>query len=456
MESPETKYAKTADGVHLAFQVAGEGPIDFVVVGSPFIASVDLTWEFPVTAAVSGFFAARGRAVLFDRRGIGMSDPVNAEDLPPLEVRIEDLHAVMDAAGVDRAVLFGVEEGAAQCLLFGATYPERTAAIIVNGPSARGLWAPDAPYAWTTDEWETWFARIKADFGTPAFVEEHVRWAFPSKGTDASFIALFGRLLRHSLSPASALAIERMEMQMDVRQILPTVQAPVLVIHFTGDQVEAIEGARDIAARVPVATLVEAPGSDHIWWPGSLDHAQIDARVDAFLASLKDEESVFDRVLATVLFTDIVGSTQRAVELGDHAWHALLDRHHAVVRAMLGRYRGREVDTAGDGFFATFDGPARAIRCARAITEAMHSVGLEVRAGLHTGEIEMVGDDVRGVTVHIGARVAALAGPSEVLVSQTVKDLVVGSGLVFDDAGEHELKGIPDRWRLYRVVDALM
>jgi class 3 adenylate cyclase len=242
-------------------------------------------------------------------------------------------------------------------------------------------------------------------------------------------------------------------MQMDVRQILPSVQAPTLVIHFTGDQVEPIEGARDIVARVPVATLIEAPGLDHLWWPGSPDHAQIDARVDAFLASLKDEESVFDRVLATVLFTDIVASTERAVELGDHSWHAL-DRHHAVVRAMLGRYRGREVDTAGDGFFATFDGPARAIRCASAITEAMHSLGLEVRAGLHTGEIETIGEEVSGVTVHIGARVAALAAPSEVLVSQTVKDLVVGSGVVFEDAGEHELKGIPDRWRLYRVVSS--
>ena len=301
MEIPETRYAKTADGVHLAYQVAGDGPIDFVIVGSAFIASVDLSWEFPVTAAVSRFFAARGRAVLFDRRGIGMSDPVNADDLPPLEVRIEDLHAVMDAAGVDRAVFFGVEEGAAQCLLFGATYPERTAAIIVNGANARGSWAPDAPYAWSTDEWEEWFDKIKADFGTPAFVDEHVRWVFPSRAADASFIELYGRLLRHSLSPASALALERMEMQMDVRQILPTVQAPTLVIHFTGDQLEPIEGARDIAARVPVATLIEAPGSDHLWWPGSRDHAQIDARVDAFLASLKDEESVFDRVLATVL-----------------------------------------------------------------------------------------------------------------------------------------------------------
>ena len=261
MEIPETRYAKTTDGVHLAYQVAGEGPIDFVVVGSAFIASVDLSWEFPATAAVSRFFAARGRALLFDRRGIGMSDPVNADDLPPLEVRIEDLRTVMDAAGVERAVLYGVEEGAAQCLLFGATYPERTAAIIVNGASARGSWAPDATYAWGTGEWEAWFAKIKADFGTPAFVEEHVAWAFPSKATDASFIALFGRLLRHSLSPASALAIERMEMQIDVRQILPTVQAPILVIHFTEDLVEPMEGARDIAARVPVATLLEAPGS---------------------------------------------------------------------------------------------------------------------------------------------------------------------------------------------------
>jgi class 3 adenylate cyclase len=243
-----------------------------------------------------------------------------------------------------------------------------------------------------------------------------------------------------------------MEMQMDVRQILPSVQAPTLVIHFTNDQVEAVEGARDIAARVPVTTLVEAPGSDHIWWPGSREHAPIDAAVDAFLTSLKDEESVFDRVLATVLFTDIVGSTERAVEVGDRSWQTLLERHHAVVRAMLGRYRGREVDTAGDGFFATFDGPARAIRCARAISDAMPSVGLEIRAGLHTGEIEMIDDGVRGITVHIGARVAALAGSSEVLVSQTVKDLVVGSGLSFEDAGEHELKGIPDRWRLYRVV----
>jgi class 3 adenylate cyclase len=452
VEVPETRYAKTADGIHIAYQVVGEGPFDFVFVHSVWVAGVEASWEFQHTRDWIRWFAARGRVVLFDRRGSGMSDPVSGDRLPTLETRMEDIHAVMDAARIERAILVTVEDGAAHCFLFAATYPERTAAIIASGVSVRGTWAPDFPGTWTEDQWNEWFAKIEKSFGSPAFMEDFVRWAFPGRAGDAEFTQAFGRMFRQSLSPASALSAERMAMETDVRHILPSVQAQTLVIHFTNDQVEPVEGARYTATRVPGAMLVEQPGIEHAWWPGSPEQSEIDTEVDHFLASLKDEEADFDRVLATVLFTDIVGSTEHAVEMGDHAWRDLLDRHHATVRAMIGRYRGREIATAGDGFLATFDGPARAIRCARAATEAVRPLGLEIRAGLHTGEIETIDDDVQGVAVHIGARVAALAGASEVLASQTVKDLVAGSGLVFQDAGEHELKGIPDRWRLYRVV----
>jgi len=452
MATPETRYTKTPDGTHLAYQVVGEGPTDFVMVSSAWGADVEDCWQWEVTRSLYTWLAARGRLVLFDKRGAGMSDPVAAQSLPTLEVRMQDIRAVMDAVGVERAVLVSIEDGGAESFLFAATYPERTAALVADSPTARGTWAPDAPWQWTEDRWAEWIAEIEADFGSKAFIGRMVEWLFPSRVGDAVFAENWGRVIRHALSPGAAIAAERMNMETDARHVLPLIQAPTLVIHATDNKVESIEEARSIAAHIPGARLLEVPGGEHIWCPGTPASADIDRGVDAFLASLRAEEAEFDRVLATVLFTDIVGSTERAAEVGDDAWRELVERHHATVRALLGRYHGHEVDTAGDGFFATFDGPARAIRCARAIGEAVRSFGLEVRSGLHTGEVETVDDKVGGIAVAIGARVASFAGPSEVLVSQTVKDLVAGSGLAFEDVGEHELKGVPDRWHLYRVV----
>jgi class 3 adenylate cyclase len=454
VHEPETRYAKASDGAHIAYQVVGQGPLDFVHVTAAWTSDLEYSWEFESSAAWNAWLRSRGRLVLIGRRGTGLSDPLVGGGLPTLDTSMEDVRTVMDAVGIERAILSGIEDSAAHCVLFAATYPARTAGLILHASNPCGHWAPEVPWGWTNDQQQEWIEKIEAGFGSFEFFRDMVAWVWPSKAGDEGFIRAYGRMVRHSVSPSAAIAVDQMAYETDVRDVLPQVQAPTLVIHFTGDQVDPIEGARYMASHIPGAILVEQPGNEHPWWPGTAPSAGIDAAIDRFLASLKGEEAEFDRVLATVMFTDIVGSTERAVEVGDHAWRDLLGRHHAVVRAMIGRYRGREVATAGDGFLATFDGPARAVRCARAITEAVHPLGLEVRAGVHTGEIETVGDDVRGIAVHIGARVGALAGPSQVLVSQTVKDLVAGSGLVFEDAGEHALKGVPDPWRLYRVLDA--
>jgi class 3 adenylate cyclase/pimeloyl-ACP methyl ester carboxylesterase len=451
VDTPETQYTKTTDGVHIAYQVLGEGPFDFVFVNSTFTSNVEIVWEWHELASSLRWLASRGRLLLFDRRGTGLSDGVSGERLPTLDARMDDIRAVMDAVGLSRAVLFGLEDGAAQCFLFAATYPERTSAIIAFAAASRGTWTPEAPWLWTEAQWAEWFAEIDSGWGTPEFTSKLATTVFPSKVDDPPFLRTWGRAMRHSMSPADALVTQRMHMETDVRHVLPVIQAPTLVVHHTGDLDESVEEGRYIAEHIPGAKLLELEGADHGVWVETLGGAS--SNVERFLSSFRAEEAEFDRVLATVLFTDVVGSTQKAAELGDRVWKELVERHHSTVRALLGRYRGREVNTAGDGFFATFDGPARAIRCAKAINDALHPIGLEVRSGLHTGEVETINDEVGGIAVNIGARVASKAGPSEVLVSQTVKDLVAGSGLTFEDAGEHELKGVPDRWRLYRVVD---
>ena len=361
---------------------------------------------------------------------------------------MDDIRAVMDASGVERAVLFGVEDGAAQCFLFAATYPERTAALVTYTATSRGVWALDSPWHWTEDEWRDWLAEIEEGWGGFEFASNMTDEVRPDRAGDAEFIRSYAWMTRHSMSPGEALEAERLYRDTDVRHILSVIQAPTLVIHGTDDPVESIEEARWIATHIPGAKLVEFPGDFH-WWPLALE--QTSADIDRFLGSLRDVEADFERSLATVMFTDIVDSSRTVTDLGDHDWGALLERHHAFARAMIGRYHGVEVDTAGDGFFATFDGPARAVRCAQAIVEAVRTLGLEVRAGVHTGEVEAIDGKVGGIAVHIGARVAALAGASEVMVSQTVKDLTAGSGLVFEDAGEHELKGVVDRWHVYRA-----
>jgi len=443
VNTPETRYTKTADGVHIAYQVVGDGPFDIVYAGSAYVSNVELQWDWSLSRSLAMGLAARGRLILFDRRGTGLSDKVTGDHLPTLEARAEDIHAVMDAADVERAVLFSVEDGSAMTFVFAATYPARTRALIAHNPVSKGSWAPDAPWLQTREELDAYLDVIDTGWAQALF-DDRVRATIPSLSTDPGFVRDWARLIRQSISAADAISIERMWYDTDLRHVLPVIQTPSLLIYDQMIQVSPEEEVRYIAQHIPGGAFAAISGTP--------DFREFFDHVDRFLASLSHEEAEFDRVLATLLFTDIVGSTAQATDMGDRAWHELLERHHATVRAMLGRYRGREISTAGDGFLATFEGPARAIRCASAITEAVQPLGLEIRAGLHTGEIEVVGEDVRGIAVHIGARVAALAGASEVLVSQTVKDLVAGSGLSFEDAGEHELKGVPDRWRLYRVV----
>jgi|tagenome__1003787_1003787.scaffolds.fasta_scaffold20902685_3 pimeloyl-ACP methyl ester carboxylesterase len=350
-DMPETRYATTVDGVAIAYQVLGDGSTDIVFVTSAFWSNMEIACEFAPWRSLIDSMAARGRLVMYDRRGTGLSDGVSGDRLPTLEARMEDIRTVMDAAEFPRAVLFGLEDGAAHCFLFAATYPERTQSLITQGAASRGLWAPDAPWLWTHEQWDQELHEIECGWGSVEFAQTIAELAFPDEAVDPMFVRSYARVMRHSLRRADAIAAERMYRDTDVRHVLPTIQAPTLVMHFAEDQVESVEEGRYIAGAVPGAEFVELPGRSHGPGLGSFEH------VDRFLARRKAEESDFDRVLATVLFTDIVGSTEKAASLGDAAWKPLVERHHATVRALLGRYRGTEMDTAGDGFFATFDGP---------------------------------------------------------------------------------------------------
>ena len=447
MDIPEVRYASTSDGVSIAYQVVGAGPPDIVYLQSAYVSNVELVWEWPLVASFLRGLEKRGRLILLDRRGTGLSDKVSAERLPTLEARMDDIRAVMDAARTERAVLVGVEDGAALCFLFAATYPDRVAALVGFQPASRGSWAPDAPWLATEEAWEEWFRHVERDWGTRDFIHGLVEETFPSRLADKEFVRMYWRLVRQSISKADAIAVDAMWKDTDIRHVLPTIQAPTLIAYNSA--IHNVPGtaqeSRYVASRIPGASLEEIETTD-------VDLTFAFPAIDRLLATIRGEEAQFDRVLATVMFTDIVGSTTKAAELGDRAWRNVVEQHHSTVRAMLGRYRGIEVDTAGDGFFATFDGPARAIRCAQAIREAIARLGLQIRAGLHTGECETIDGKVGGIAVVIGARVGAAAGASEILVSQTVKDLVAGSGRQFEDAGEHELKGVPDRWHLFRVV----
>jgi class 3 adenylate cyclase len=439
------------DGVHIAYQVVGNGPVDIVfVIG--WTTNIEALWEDRALANFLTRLASIGRLIIFDKRGVGMSDRVPDTALPTLETRMDDVRAVMDAADSKRAVVLGVSEGGPLSLLFAATYPERTVALILFGTMARFAWAPDFPWGETEPAFREGLDGIDTGWGTEEYASTALRlWAAPGSANDRQLVTWLTSYMRRSASPGSAMALERMNYGMDVRHVLPAIHVPTLVLARTEDKDFPIDATRQMAHEIPGARLVEFPGDDHFFWVG--DQASLLDEVERFMLGVSDDEAELDRVLATVLFTDIVGSTERAADLGDHQWSAMLDAHHARIRALLGRFRGREIDTAGDGFLATFDGPIRAVRCALAATEAVQDVGLEIRAGLHTGEVELSENGVRGIAVHIGARVAALAGPSEVLVSSTVKDLVAGSALRFEDAGEKVLKGVPGSWRIYRVVD---
>jgi pimeloyl-ACP methyl ester carboxylesterase len=389
------------------------------------------------------------RLIRFDKRGTGMSDPVSGA--PTLETRMDDVRAVMDAVGSHRAAFYGLSEGAAMGILFAATYPDRTAALVVRSAFPRRMWAPDYPWGRTEEEYEREVQRDLRIFGP----REHARDAVRSFGRfDEEETELFLEMLRFGSSPGTLEALHRMNKEIDVRHVLPAVRVPTLVLHGSEDTLVPVEVARYVASRVPSARLVELPGVGHLAF--ARNSAMIAGEIERFVSEVREaggwEEAEPDRVLATVLFTDIVGSTAKAAELGDRGWREVIERHHALIRRQLVRFRGAELDVAGDGFFARFDGPARAVRCACAIAEGVRALGLEVRAGLHTGECELIDGKVAGIAVHTGARVASLAEPGEVLVSSTVKDLVAGSGIEFEDRGEHELKGVSEAWRLFRVA----
>ncbi len=446
MPAPETRYARSGD-LNIAYQVVGDGPRDLVYVPG-WVSNVEMMWEEPAMAHFLERLASFSRLILFDKRGTGLSDRVSNDELPTLEERMDDVRAVLEAVGSERAALFGHSEGGNLCLLFATTYPERTSALITLGAFAKRR-DPDDEYRWapTAEDRERSIAGVEANWGH--FRPEDVEYYAPSRIGDHQFVGHLERYLRGSASPGAAAALMRMNSMIDVRDLLPIVRVPTLVLHRRGDHDVNVEEGRYLAAKIAGAKFVELPGDDH--WISAGDPAEIADEIEEFLTGTRPTPES-DRVLATVLFTDIVGSTNRAVQLGDRRWRELLAEHDAAVRRELERFRGREVDTAGDGFFATFDGPARAVRCALSIGEAVSGLGVAVRAGIHTGECERDGEKVRGIAVHTGARVAALAGPGEVLISQTVKDLTAGSGLEFVDRGVHELKGIPGEWRIYAAV----
>ena len=448
--APDVHYARNGD-VALAYQVFGDGPLE-LVFAPQWINNLDVAWQNPAFARFLNRLGSFARVLFFDRRGMGLSDRLSAEDAPPLETLVEDLRVVMDAAAFTRPVLFGGSDAGCICALFAATHPDRASALIVYGPEARGTATRDYPWAWTSEHWQAYLADLATGWGTDDYVASWFGQLMPSAKGDPEQERWWLTMHRGSASPSSIVAIERIWAELDIRPVLPTIQTPTLVLHRRDDPIEDVGAGRDFARRVPGGQFVELTGDDWPVWAG--DQEEVFDAIESFLRDISEEEAELDRVLATVLFTDIVGSTEKAANLGDRAWRELAERHHTAVRAMLGRYRGVEQDVAGDGFFATFDGPARGVKCAQAIVDAVRGLELEVRAGVHTGEVGTAGGKAAGIAVNVAARIAALAEPSQVLVSQTVKDLVAGSGLRFLDRGTHDLKGVEGEWHLYAAAEA--
>jgi len=441
MKRPHTSYAWN-EVTALAYQVVGSsGPDLLFVPGS--VTHLEVQWDEPRVHRFFTRLAGFSRLILMDPRGLGLSDRLT--EVPTLEERVADLMSVLDAAGSERATLFGNADTGPPCIAAAVSHLERVGGLILCGTYAKASWSDDYPMGWTDAEADEFRDFVKNKWGTTRDVES----GFPSLADDEAFRQWHATLMRVGASPRAILLLLEMTMAVDVRPLLPRIAVPTLVMHRIGDRVNGVENGRYLAERIPGARWVELPGEDFVLWAGDTD-AIVD-EVEEFLTGRRGVAEPA-RVVATVMFTDVVGSTERARALGDRAWADLLESHHARVRAELHRFGGREIDTAGDGFLASFESPTAAIACARAMLGSVRELGVELRIGLHTGECDMVGDKLRGIAVHIGARVAATAGPGEVLVSQTVRDLVTGSGIGFEDRGSHELKGVPGEWRLYSVA----
>jgi class 3 adenylate cyclase len=443
MATPETCYARTTDGTHVAYQVHGNGPVDMLLERGWF-TNLDHEWEEPIMAGVLRRLGSIGRVIRMDRRGSGLSDRFDHTQLPTVDDRVDDIEAVMSAAAVDRAALIGIGHGAAIFSYFAAAHPDRTVALIIWSPVQSLVTRWDEPTV------EAQVAAAVEGWGTRDMAEEILRIGAPSRAGDDAFADWMQEDQRLSGSREAAAALARLAMETNVEEVLPAIHVPTLLVWREGVDATVADAGRRIAATIPQAEVRELPGVDLFLLAG--DWRRGVAEIEAFILDAAREEPDADRVLSTVLFSDIVGSTERASRLGDRAWSDVVDAHHAAVRGQLARFRGREIDTAGDGFFVAFDAPARAIRCAVNIRDALSRLDLAVRIGIHAGECERVGSGLRGVAVSIGARISSLAGPGEILVSSTVRDLVAGSGIGFEDAGRHALKGVPDEWQLYRVA----
>jgi class 3 adenylate cyclase len=438
MERSDIRYTRSGD-VAIAYQLIGDGPADLVFV-TGFVSNLAWAWEHPKIIEFYERMGAFARMVRFDRRGTGLSD--RPTSVATLETRMDDVRAVMSAAELERAAVFATFEAGPMAALFAATYPERVGALVLFNPHAKGVRSDDYPWGRTSDEWRQELADLEAGWGTTEYFDRVLARSYPSAVGDETFRHWFINMMRYGASPGAALNVHRMAMELDIRDVLPAVRVPTLIIHGPRNAGHA----QFMAERMPSARRLElANGDESIWLVEDVPEQTRRFVGDVWL------EPEPETVLTTVLFTDIVGSTEHATQLGNHRWNELVGRHHALVRRQLDQFRGREIDTAGDGFFATFDGPVRAIRCARAITESVRALGIEVRAGLHTGECELRGDKIGGIAVNVGARVMSNASPGEVLVSSTVKDLVAGSGITFADRGPATLKGIEGEWRLYAV-----
>lgn len=441
-EQPETKYAKSA-GINIAYQVVGEGPIDLIFVPG-WVSNIEYSWEYPAYAKFYNRLASFSRLILFDKRGTGLSDRVAETELPTLEQRMDDVRAVLDAVGSERAVVFGFSEGGNLSVLFAATYPRRTIALVTFGIFASRIWSEDYPWAPKIEHRKKWIESLEEKWGGAVDIQKIA----PSAAHDKRFRDWWATYLRRSVSPKAVVALAKMNSQMDIRDILSTVRVPTLILHRSGDEEVNIEEGYYIRDRIADSKFVELQGNDHFPIVGDSD--SIIDEVEEFVTGIRPVKG-HDRILATVMFTDIVGSTEMIEEMGDKKWKELLHEHRQLIRNNLIEYRGNEIETIGDGFMATFDGPARAIHCSSSILKSMEQIEINLRVGIHTGECEILDDGIAGIAVHVAARVVSTSSAGEVVVSRTVKDLVAGSGIEFEDRGFHSLKGLDERWQLYTV-----